>query len=320
MDLLLILTYTAICVVVFKVFKIPLNKWTVPTAVLGGIVLIGTLIFLMNYNHPYSEMAREYYVTTPVVPAVTGQVIEVPVKPNVPVMKGDLLFKLDPTPFQSKVDSLKARLKSATDDLNRAYELKKRGVGKDRDIDVARATVDDIKAQLVNAEFQLAQTEVKAMSDGYVVQQALYPGMLAVAMPLRPVMIFVNKDGQNYYTAWFRQNSLLRLKKGYEAEIAFDGIPGRVFKAEVANVAPAMVEGQVQPSGTMISPLTAPQPGRVAVLLKITDPAFDEFSEQIPGGSFGQAAVYSDHFHHVAVMRKILLRMSSWMSYFFPFH
>lgn len=52
MDLLLILTYTALCVAVFKVFKIPLNKWTVPTAVLGGVILIGTLILLMNYNHP----------------------------------------------------------------------------------------------------------------------------------------------------------------------------------------------------------------------------------------------------------------------------
>ena len=54
MDLLLILTYASICVAIFKIFKIPLNKWTVPTAVLGGVVLIGTLIFLMNYNHPYS--------------------------------------------------------------------------------------------------------------------------------------------------------------------------------------------------------------------------------------------------------------------------
>lgn len=33
MDLLLILTYTALCIAIFKIFKIPLNKWTVPTAV-----------------------------------------------------------------------------------------------------------------------------------------------------------------------------------------------------------------------------------------------------------------------------------------------
>ncbi|MCW8833387.1 MAG: HlyD family secretion protein, partial [Colwellia sp.] len=60
MDLLLILTYTAVCVAVFKIFKIPLTKWTVPTAALGGIILIGALILAMNYNHPYSEVTRQY--------------------------------------------------------------------------------------------------------------------------------------------------------------------------------------------------------------------------------------------------------------------
>ncbi len=40
METLLLLTYAALCVVIFKVFKIPLNKWTVPTAVLGGIIFI----------------------------------------------------------------------------------------------------------------------------------------------------------------------------------------------------------------------------------------------------------------------------------------
>ena len=75
MDLLLILTYGALCIAIFKIFKIPLNKWTVPTAVLGGVLLIGTLIFTMNYNHPFSEISRTYFVTTPIVPNVKGEVI-----------------------------------------------------------------------------------------------------------------------------------------------------------------------------------------------------------------------------------------------------
>lgn len=40
----------------------------------------------------------------------------------------------------------------------------------------------------------------------------------------------------------------------------------------------------------------------------------------IHGGLFGQVAIYSDHASHVAVMRKVLLRMSAWMNYTFPFH
>ena len=58
MELLLILTYTAICIAIFKIFKLPLNKWTVPTAALGGVIIIGVLVLVMNYNHPYSNMAR----------------------------------------------------------------------------------------------------------------------------------------------------------------------------------------------------------------------------------------------------------------------
>lgn len=50
MDLLLILTYAAICIVIFKVFKIPLTKWTVPTAVLGGVVIISALILVLKYS------------------------------------------------------------------------------------------------------------------------------------------------------------------------------------------------------------------------------------------------------------------------------
>jgi multidrug resistance efflux pump len=113
MDLLLILTYTAFCIAVFKVFKIPLTKWTVPTAILGGIVLIGTLLILMNYNHPYSKFAREYFVTIPIVPAVKGLVIEVNVKPNTPVKEGEVLFKIDPTPYLAMVKQKHAALKEA---------------------------------------------------------------------------------------------------------------------------------------------------------------------------------------------------------------
>ncbi|MDX2321019.1 MAG: biotin/lipoyl-binding protein, partial [Moritella sp.] len=129
MDLLLILTYTAVCIAIFKIFKIPLNKWSVPTAVLGGIVLIGGLVFTMNYNHPFSEISREYYVTTPIVPAVNGNVIEVPVEPNQLLMKGDVLFKLDPKPFQDKLDSIEANLVVATSDFKRAKELYSKGIG-----------------------------------------------------------------------------------------------------------------------------------------------------------------------------------------------
>ncbi|PFG57882.1 multidrug resistance efflux pump [Vibrio sp. ES.051] len=114
MDLLLILTYAALCIAIFKIFNIPLNKWTVPTAVLGGVVLVGTLILLMNYNHPFTQLGNQVFSTTPVVSGVRGRVIDVPVKPNQPLSQGDVLFRIDPLPFQAEVDRLRAKVKEAS--------------------------------------------------------------------------------------------------------------------------------------------------------------------------------------------------------------
>ncbi|EHK9184801.1 hypothetical protein BST50_06815 [Vibrio vulnificus] len=114
MDLLLILTYTALCIAIFKIFKIPLNKWTVPTAVLGGVVLIGTLILLMNYNHPFTQLGNQVYSTTPIVSGVRGRVIEVPVQANQPLKQGDVLFRIDPIPFEAEVAKLEAKVKEAS--------------------------------------------------------------------------------------------------------------------------------------------------------------------------------------------------------------
>ena len=345
MDLLLILTYTAICVGIFKIFKIPLNKWTVPTAVLGGIFIIGALIVLMNYNHPYSELARNYYVSTPVVPLVKGRVTEVPVKANQPVKQGDVLFRLDAVPFQEKVASLTARLasnkdflkaldarlRSASLDRDRAQELMRRGIGKQRDLDVTQANVDDIvaqidqqkaslddlSAQLNIAKYELAQTVVYAPSDGHVVQLALRPGMIATPFMYRPVMTFIHQN-DTAYVGWFWQNSMQRLKAGDEAEVVIDGAPGRIFKGKVEAIIPAIASGNVQANAPLVDQSSAQQPGRLPVLIRITDPDWAQY--QVIAGSSGQAAIYTDHMHHVAIMRKILLRMGSWLNYLFPFH
>ena len=319
MDLLLILTYASVCIVIFKVFNIPLTKWTVPTAVLGGIILVGALIFMMNYNHPYSEISREYFVTTPIVPAVAGTVVEVPVKPLIGLKQGDVLFKIDPIPFQNRVTSLTAQIVLAREDAERATTLLKTRNISQRDADTAFTRLETLRGQLATAEFNLDQTIVRAPTDGYVAQMALRPGMRAVSLPLRPVMIFIHKESK-YFVGWFRQNSLLRLTAGDDAEVAFDGIPGRVFSGKVLAVIPVLAEGQVQPTGNLINPMAAPFPGRIAVRIDITDPEFEAFKDKVPGGAYAQAAIYTEHFHHVAIMRKVLLRMSAWMNYLFPFH
>jgi multidrug resistance efflux pump len=110
MELLLIVTYAAFCIAIYKLFRIPVNQWSVSTAVLGGIFIIAGLVLIKSYNHPYSSDGRTYFASAPVIPAVGGLVVEVPVTRNAPLKKGDVLFRIDSRPYQFAVDQKKAQL------------------------------------------------------------------------------------------------------------------------------------------------------------------------------------------------------------------
>lgn len=87
MELLMILIYVSFCYVIFKIFRIPVNQWSLATATLGGIIGITMILIIMNYNHPFTKEARIYFVTTPIIPDVKGRVTEVLAKANEPLKR-----------------------------------------------------------------------------------------------------------------------------------------------------------------------------------------------------------------------------------------
>ncbi len=114
---------------------------------------------------------------------------------------------------------------------------------------------------------------------------------------------------------WFHQNSLLRLNEGSAAEVTFDSIPGKVFAGRVRMVMPTSNDGQALDQNNVFDPPSEAGPPRIPVLINITDPLYRTYVSQFPGGSPAQAAIYGEEFHHLAVVRKTLLRMSAWMNY-----
>ncbi|MDH3762204.1 MAG: hypothetical protein OEU50_14575 [Gammaproteobacteria bacterium] len=64
MELFIISGYVAICIAIFTVLRIPLNRWTVPTASIGGLVLVFAFIQVLNFYHPYSSMSRQASAST----------------------------------------------------------------------------------------------------------------------------------------------------------------------------------------------------------------------------------------------------------------
>ncbi len=311
----LIIVYSMIMWIVFKVFKVPVNKWTGTTAVLGGVVSIGFLLLMMGMYHPFTKEARIYSLTTPVLPTVKGRVVEVNVKTGDRVQEGDLLFRIDPEPFQYAVDQLNADLLLTVSNLADATELFEKKFASAKDVERAQASVDSLTAQLANARYELSETDVRAESDGYLAQVRLRPGALAVPMPFSPLMTFVHNQDR-FLLGGFQQNPLQNIQPDFEAEVIFTALPGKVFAATVGGVSEIMAQGQLLPDGKLIKLEGVTPAGRVLVRIDISD---DLSGYQLPTGSKAYVAVYSDTWKPVAIIRKVILRVMSWENYLFSF-
>ena len=373
MDLLIILTYAAFAFGAFKLFKIPVNGFSLLTAALGGIAILAALLLGMNYNHPFSSEARFYFNTTPIVPGVSGVVTEVPVKGNTHIKTGEVLFRIDPAPFENAVkakeavladavqtthqlrataDAAQKKLESALADRDGAKDVFERSKKlletgaiaqvqferakntfnaaeataqsakseADRALLEAEAVVQGVntdvarlQAELDTAKFNLEQSVVRAPTDGMVQQNFLRPGMYAASMPLRPVMIFLHNEKPKFAAA-FLQNSAQRIDEGSEAEFILPAVPGRFFKGKIVMGGAYIPQGQLQPSGNLVDPEQIKGEGRILVVI---EPEEDLSKYLIVPGSTAQVAVYTHHMHHLAIMRKVLLRMKSWTNFIF---
>src|SRR6478609_1276864 len=79
---------------------------------LGVYAFLVWLVFIKLKWLPGTTDVRVVKYVVPMVSQVRGRVIEVPVENNRTVKKGDVLFKIDPTPYQNEVTSLEAKLQS----------------------------------------------------------------------------------------------------------------------------------------------------------------------------------------------------------------
>ncbi len=84
MELIILTIYFGFCWAIIKIFKIPVNQWTITTVFLGAVIMLGTILMSMAYFHPSSKVARSYFISTDIVSNVRGKLIEIPVQTNVP--------------------------------------------------------------------------------------------------------------------------------------------------------------------------------------------------------------------------------------------
>ncbi|CAB5132187.1 hypothetical protein D3OALGB2SA_3709, partial [Olavius algarvensis associated proteobacterium Delta 3] len=266
-----------------------------------------------------------------IVPNVTGEVVEVPVKPFQKLKKDETLFQIDPVPFEFTLKQLQASLKKAeasktlaTVELKRNRAMARQSAAAQREVDTwqarydeAVATIESIQQQINQAEWNLEQTTVRAPSDGYVVGVTLRPGQRVSNLPLRSWMAFV-KEEESKLVAGINQNMMRYVQPGQKAEVVFKLFPGKVFNATVESLYMMNPQGQLQASGIVpMAPTTQQLPLPFGVILNL-DEDLPEFPV-IPGGAMGTAAIYTSNVRATHMIRKVMIRMEAWINYINPY-
>ncbi|PPQ18928.1 HlyD family secretion protein [Bradyrhizobium sp. AC87j1] len=322
---LLFLTYAAICIAVFKLFGVKASTWSISTAVLGGLFGVGGLLVALNYNQPFTPDARFLFYTTPIFSTVIGRVIEVPITPNVPIRKDDVLLRLDPAPFQDAIDQKRAQLAQSRQNVEMMKAALAQAGGQEREAEAARDRAKQAydRYAVANEEARRRQSpppfsDLQEANEKAFYRESEAKLSAAKAGTERAKLAFESSiNGVNTDVA--RVEAELRHAEFELTQATIraptDGFATQLFlrPGKVARLVDSVAQGQLQPSGDLVLPEQRSQaPGKIVAIIEVLD---DYSSYRLPPGSTAQVAVYTDHWSELALVRRILLRMKSWMNY-----
>lgn len=176
-----------------------------------------------------------------------------------------------------------------------------------------QASVAQAKAELEFAKWELQQTTLYAPADGYAINLQARVGSYAAALPMRPIMSFVETTQQ--VIAFFDQNQLTKVRPGNEVEVSLRTVPGHIFKGKVDSIVWATSQGQFQASGLLPGTTAegdhAAAPMQFAVRIDLETPQ----EMALAMGARGRAAIYTDSLGMLHMVRKVIVRVSSKLDY-----
>lgn len=109
----ILVAYLSLAWLVFSKFKLVKLGWfSGAVTVLIGAFILAVFLAMLNYLTPSGSFVIVSRVVE-VTPNVSGQVTAIPVRPNVPVKAGAVLFQIESAPYEFKVNQLQAALAEA---------------------------------------------------------------------------------------------------------------------------------------------------------------------------------------------------------------
>ena len=246
-----------------------------------------------------------------IIPNVAGEVIDVAVEGNTPLKTGDVLFRIDPVPYEAQVKAIEAQLKLSATRLAQMTQLFERDSGRGFDVEQRQSEVDQLRAQLESAKWNLDKTTVRAPADGYATNVALRKG---ARVANSPVMAFIDTS-ETLIGVEISQNDARNIAPGQPVELTFKLVPGTVYTGKVETVLQAISTGQTQTSGLAVTPKEV-QSAPFVVRVRLDD---QDVAKRLPAGSTGTAAIFTEAVKPTHIIRKVLLRQIAILNYVNPF-
>jgi multidrug resistance efflux pump len=335
--------------VVFSRFKLVRWGWLSGTvSVLVGVFILATFLALFNYLTPSGRVTVTGRVVE-VTPNVTGQIVAIPVKPNVPVKANDVLFQIEPAPFQYKVSQLQASLAAAKQQveiLKSNYEQATANVeglttqaayNKKRLADIQTLASEDANTQFQAQDKQVQYETVSAqLGAAKAAQQSAklaldseIGGINTTVAQLQPQLDNANWElsqtavrapADGYVTVValtvgdraLQLHSAMSFIEGTAVDIVFDNAPGRIYHARITAIPKGVGQGQVAVSGTLAR--TNALGGATVFPAEISIP--DEMSrESLRLGMSGSATAFADNAGVIGLLASILVWISSYTAY-----
>ncbi|HHH37798.1 MAG TPA: HlyD family secretion protein [Epsilonproteobacteria bacterium] len=244
---------------------IKILKALLTIAILGAALFFAYRKYQAYIDNPWTRDGQVRTQVIQVAPRVTGMVTKIPIVDNQKVKKGDLLFEIDPSQYQIRVDQAKAKLQRTLEgakgtriEFERVKSIYAKDKGAVSQKDMVRnetnyfkslANIDASREALNTAKLNLSYTKVYAEVDGYVSNINFQIGSQASAN--KPILALVDENAF-WVFGFFREDAIPEVKVGDEAVVTLLAYPDKPLRGRVESIAWGIAHSDGNPGNNLL--------------------------------------------------------------------
>ncbi len=244
------------------------SRYLATLVVVVAAVAVALLLYARYTHRPWTRDAQVRANIVGVAPRVAGPVVDISVRDNQAVKKGDPLFEIDGSLYEAAVDreraavaQAEAALTKSRQALARQQQLFSTEVNDKQDLENAQDAVAINEAELASAqasaseaELDLGYTKVVAPVNGYVTNMATSAG--TYVQEGQELMALVDRDSF-WVAAYFKETQLGHVVEGADAKVILLGHEGAPVAGEIESVSWGVARENGEPASDLL-PIVSP--------------------------------------------------------------